>query len=155
MSSSEVDRQRLATPRLRARGVQWGQLCLNQLNRWPRGPVRSYLQQGPWWRGRTPSKTSPANRRGRSALASQSQLAWVPHPSGLGRLRLQPIERFPDVSEAAAPPVRGGAHLSLSGGNPSPRPSPLGTAGRGGAGRRAYRPFRSKGSDQTGRLRVF
>lgn len=71
--------------------------------------------------------------------------------------RLRPSERLPDVSGAAAPACPGGAHLSLSGRNPSPRPSPLKDNGsRVGRAAGAPRSIQVKReSDQTGRLGVF
>lgn len=113
---------------------------------------------GPFnWRAGLPLKLRQPIRAGaRSWSANPS--ARLPLPSGgldpAGRLL--PSVRFPDVSAAAAPACPGGAHLSQSGRNPSPRPSPLKDNGQRvgrASGPRSMQVKRE--SDQTGSLGYF
>ena len=103
---------------------------------------------GPFnWRAGLPLKPRQPISAGARTWPANPSARVPPHPSGVrpaGRLR--PSERLPDVSGAAAPACPGGAHLSLSGRNPSPRPSPLKDNGsRVGRAAGARDPFRSKG----------
>ena len=115
---------------------------------------------GPFnWRAGLPLKPRQPIGAGACTWPANPSSRVPPQPFGCsgpaGRLR--PIERFPDVNEAAAPACPGGAHLSLSSRNPSPRPSPL--KDNGSRVERAAGALRSiqvkRESDQTGRLGVF